>query len=54
MLLHVHLFKVSLYRCWSIGLEHRDVVRVITGDILVDVEDTVRTDAVLLLGVDLR
>ena len=54
MLLHVHLFKVCLYRCWSIGLEYRDVVRVITGDILVDVEDAVRTDAVLLLGVDLR
>ena len=53
MLFHVHLLKVCLDRCWTIGLEHRDVVRVITGDILADVEDTVRTDAVLLLGVDL-
>ena len=53
MLFHVHLLKVCLDRCWTIGLEHRDVVRVITGDILADVEDTVRTDAVLLLLVDL-
>ena len=48
MLLHVHLLKVCLDRCWTIGLEHRNVVRIIAGDpVLID------NDAVFLLGVDL-